>query len=300
MVRVIGVDGGGTGCRAAIADADGRLLGIGKGGPANIMTDLDQAKANIVQAATRACVAAGIAPAEMSNMPALLGLAGAGVGEYGNRIATILPFSRSVVETDALIALHGALGEHDGAVAVIGTGSVFMARTGGNLRKVGGWGFMVGDLGSGARIGRALLQETLLVHDGVHPPSALTDEVLSSFGSQAADLVEYAHTAKPGQFGAFAPIVFDYAERDDPVALSLVDGALRSVEEALQAIMPPGCDRLCMLGGLGPRYESRLSDRYRNLVRPPLGDALQGAASLARERFQRENGATAAAGGGGG
>jgi glucosamine kinase len=294
MNCVIGIDGGGTGCRAAIADPHGRLLGAGTSGPANIMTDIRKARDNIVEAARRALNAAGIDSAEISKLPALLGLAGAGVaGDFGERVAGMLPFSRSIVETDVLIALQGALGEGDGAVAIIGTGSVFAARSEGVIRRIGGWGFALGDLGSGARLGRALLEATLLAHDKVHQPCALTDEVFRRFGRRPAALIEYARSATPGQFGSFAPIVFEYAEQGDPVAVALVEGGLRSVEEALAAIVPPGCERLCMLGGLGPIYEKRLSDRYRRLVRRPLGDALQGALDLARRRFHLSSGAAA-------
>jgi glucosamine kinase len=282
---VIGIDGGGTGCRAAVADAAGNIRGHGRSGPANIMTDPDGARESVVEAARLACIDASIDPSVLETVPALLGLAGANIDAYGERIRAILPFREAIVETDALIALHGALGEHDGAVAILGTGSIFVARAGGTVRRVGGWGFMLGDLGSGARLGRALLQETLLAHDGVHPASALTNDVLSRFGGDPRRLVEYAHTAKPGEFGAFAPIVFDHAERGDPIAAALVDGALRSIEEALSAIMAPDCSRLCLLGGLAHKYESRLSERYRALVREPLGDALQGAVALAVSRF---------------
>jgi glucosamine kinase len=283
---MVALDGGGTSCRALVADARGVALGRGQSGSANIMTDMEGARENIVAAAEAAYRDAGLPSDAFSSCDALLGLAGANIGNYGERIRELLPFRRSIVETDALIALHGALGDHDGVVAIIGTGSVFMARGNGVIRSVGGWGFTVGDLGSGARVGRALLQEALLAHDGVHRGSPLTDEVLRRFEDDPRTLVEYAHTAKPGEFGAFAPLVFQYAERDDPIGNALIEGAVRSVEEALAAIMPPACDRLCLLGGLAKRYEARLGPGYRNLVKEPLGDALQGALELALERFR--------------
>lgn len=288
MDHMIAIDGGGTSCRALVADGRGTALGRGRAGSANIMTDLEGARKNIVAAAEAACAEAGLPAGILRSSDALLGLAGANIGDYGERIRAILPFRRSNVETDALIALHGALGEHDGAVAILGTGSVFMARDGETIRSVGGWGFMVGDLGSGARVGRALLQEALLAHDGVHPGSGLTSEVLRRFEDDPQTLVEYAHTAKPGEFGAFAPLVFEYADRGDPIGNALIDGAVRSIEEALTAIMPPACDRLCLLGGLAKSYEPHLGPRFRRVVKTPLGDALDGALALAVQRFRLE------------
>jgi glucosamine kinase len=285
--HVIAIDGGGTSCRALVADGSGTPLGRGRAGSANIMTDLEGARKNIVAASEAACAEAGLPAHVVSSSSALLGLAGANIGDYGERIRALLPFRRSIVETDAMIALNGALGAEDGAMAILGTGSIFMARRKGGIRSVGGWGFMVGDLGSGARVGRALLQEALLAHDGVHQGSELTSEILRRFEDDPQTLVEYAHTAKPGEFGTFAPLVFEYAERGDPIGNALIDGAVRSIEEALRAIMPPDCDRLCLLGGLARLYQPFLGPRFRKLVKEPFGDALQGALGLALQRFRR-------------
>ena len=288
MEHMIAIDGGGTSCRALVADGLGAILGRGRAGSANIMTDLQVARENIVAAAEAACNEAGLPVDILSSCNALLGLAGANIGNYGERIRAILPFRRLVVETDALIALNGALGDHDGTVAILGTGSIFMSRDRGTVRSVGGWGFMVGDLGSGARVGRALLQEALLAHDGVHQGSGLTSEVLRRFEDDPQTLVEYAHTARPGEFGTFAPLVFEYADRGDPIGNALIEGAVRSIEEALSAIMAPDCNRLCLLGGLAKGYEAHLGPRFRKLVKAPLGDALQGALGLAMQRFRVE------------
>jgi glucosamine kinase len=285
--HVIAIDGGGTSCRALVADGSGTPLGRGRAGSANIMTDLEGARKNIVAASEAACAEAGLPAHVVSSSSALLGLAGANIGDYGERIRALLPFRRSIVETDAMIALNGALGAEDGAMAILGTGSIFMARRKGRIRSVGGWGFMVGDLGSGARVGRALLQEALLAHDGVHQGSELTSEILRRFEDDPQTLVEYAHTAKPGEFGTFAPLVFEYAERGDPIGNALIDGAVRSIEEALRAIMPQDCDRLCLLGGLARLYQPFLGPRFRKLVKEPFGDALQGALGLALQRFRR-------------
>ncbi|TIM62324.1 MAG: N-acetylglucosamine kinase, partial [Mesorhizobium sp.] len=62
MKFVLGIDGGGTSCRAALATADGTVVGRAKSGAANIRTDLTGARANIVEAARQAFVAAGQDP----------------------------------------------------------------------------------------------------------------------------------------------------------------------------------------------------------------------------------------------
>jgi glucosamine kinase len=179
---LVAVDGGGSTCRAAIADADGRILGTGRQGSANIHTDMQAAARNIIAATEEALAAAGMEKARMVTLPAFLGLAGFNVGIDERAASKLLPFERSVFEDDAVIALQGALGDGDGIVAVLGTGSVYISRHGERISKAGGWGFIVGDLGSGARLARALLQETLLAHDGIVAHTPLSRAIMAEFG----------------------------------------------------------------------------------------------------------------------
>ena len=181
--------------------------------PANIRTDLTGARENIVDAAKKAFLDAGKDPALIRDTHAVLGLAGSNVGTYWQQLETILPFAQSRVVTDALIALEGAVGEGDGAMAILGTGTAYMVRRNGVARAIGGWGFQVGDQGAGSRIGRELLEETLLAHDGIRPASPLTAEILSVFRNEPQDVVEFTINAKPGDYGGFAPKVFDSQRR---------------------------------------------------------------------------------------
>jgi glucosamine kinase len=282
---VLGIDGGGTSCRAALATADGVVLARSVSGAANIRTDLTGARNNIVEAARLAFVEAGHDPALMAGTPAILGLAGANVGTYAQQLEAILPFAASRVESDAGIALEGAVGPGDGAIAVLGTGTAYMARKNGKARAIGGWGFQVGDQGSGARIGRDLLEQTLLAHDGVREGSLLTQAMLAVFRNNPQDVVEFTTRAVPGDFGGFAPKVFEYAADGDVVALWIIDKAVADVEAALAALDLVSQDPLCLLGGLAPLYASRLSKRHRAMLRPTLDDALGGAVRMAVRLF---------------
>lgn len=285
MTLVLGIDGGGTGCRAALAMADGRVIGRGRSGAANIRTDLTGARASIVEAAGLAFLDAGQDEALIAETPALLGLAGSNVGTYSQQLEAILPFRKSIVTSDALVSLEGAVGTGDGAIAALGTGTVYMVRHDGKERSVGGWGFLVGDQGSGARIGRDLLEETLLAYDGIAQSSELTRAVLAVFRNAPSDVVEFTTTAKPGDFGGFAPMVFDHAAKGDPVAENILVRAVHFIEESLRVMeLRPG-DPLCLLGGLAPLYEPRLPEHIRASIRPPLQDALGGAVSMAVRIF---------------
>ncbi|MGY2992947.1 BadF/BadG/BcrA/BcrD ATPase family protein [Mesorhizobium sp. URHB0026] len=285
MKFVLGIDGGGTSCRAALATADGAVVGRAKSGAANIRTDLTGARSNIVDAARQAFIAAGQDPDLIPQTPAILGLAGANVGTYRQQLEAILPFSTSRVETDAEIALEGAVGSGDGAMAILGTGTAYMARKDGKSRAIGGWGFQVGDQGSGARIGRDLLEQTLLAHDGVRLASPLTDSMMAVFRNNPEDVVEFTTNAKPGDFGGFAPKVFEHARKGDIVANWILDKAVADVEASLGALDLAAGAPLCLLGGLAPLYAPRLSERYRALLKEPLDDALGGAVQMAARLF---------------
>lgn len=285
MDLVLGIDGGGTSCKAALACADGTVLARARSGAANIRTDLTGARASIVDAASQAFRAAGLDPDLISATPAVLGLAGSNVGTYRQQLEAVLPFPRTRVETDAEIALEGAIGSGDGAIAVLGTGTAYMVRRGGVARPVGGWGFLIGDQGSGARIGRDLLEQTLLAHDGIRRPSPLSDEILGVFRGKPEHVVEFTTHATPGDFGGFAPKVFEYAERGDAVATFIIDRAVTDVEAALEVLGLGEDEPLCLLGGLAGRYAPRLSSRYRALLKPPAGDALAGAVAMAVRHF---------------
>jgi glucosamine kinase len=285
---VLGIDGGGTSCRAALATADGHIIGRAKSGAANIRTDLTGARQSIVEAARLAFLDAGKDPALMPQTPAVLGLAGSNVGTYRQQLEAILPFQRNVVKSDALIALEGAVGTGDGAIVVLGTGSAYMARRDGETRAVGGWGFLVGDQGSGARLGRDLLEETLLGYDGIGEASDLTRAVLAVFRNEPRDVVEFTTTAKPGDFGGFAPMVFEHAAKGDPVAEKILGRAVHFIEASLKVLdLRPG-DPLCLLGGLADLYAPRLSEPFHALLRPPLQDALGGAVQIAVRLFASE------------
>ncbi|MCP4319374.1 MAG: N-acetylglucosamine kinase [Hyphomicrobiales bacterium] len=286
MAYLIGIDGGGTGCRAVISDARGRVLGRGKAGSANIMTDCSEAVVNIIASSKRACAEAGLPEAILAEASAYLGLAGADIGDGAKLVSVQLPFSQYHIATDTAISLQGAIGDSDGAVAIIGTGSVFVSRSGDVLRKAGGWGFMIGDLGSGAQLGRSLLQETLIAFDGIRSASELTLEVLAKFDNNPRAIVEYVHTAKPGDFGKFAPMVFEFANAGDRTAKKITASAVIDIEETLGALLSnKENQRLCMLGGLAQIYKSALSQRYRDMMIDPLGDAATGAISLAVKMF---------------
>ena len=287
MTLILAVDGGGTSCRAAVANSGGEILGRAVSGPANVSTDPEGAAANIVKAVRAALANAGESDAALATLPAFLGLAGANLVSAVEAVRAHLPFEQCVVEDDAGIALQGALGDMDGAVMVLGTGTVLFGRRNGSIFRAGGWGFAVGDQGSGARIGRDLLQETLLSHDQVRAQSPLTSAVLADFGGDPMRLAEFAQQARPADFARFAPRVFTAADEGDAVAKDILDLTVAQVDAQLDAFLWAECEALCLLGGLSELYANRIRERFRAMPKPSEADALVGAVQLATLKFSR-------------
>ncbi len=276
MTYFLGVDGGGTGCRAALADATGRILGQGQAGSANVMTDPSGAARNIRAAAEAALADSGIS---LSQVHAVLGLAGATVSARIGAMLEALPFASARVVSDAVIALKGALGGQPGIVATIGTGSVFACDAGQGVRVIGGGGYVISDEASGAWLGRELLAAALRACDGIEPATPLLTTLIEEMGGQAA-IVTGSLTARPTDFARHAPRLV--AHPDDPAAVRILTAAegwiCRYIDHFQTGALP-----ICFLGGLGPFFTARLTPRYGSLIRAARGTAVEGALLMARE-----------------
>src|SRR5688500_15423331 len=82
----IGIDGGGTNCRARIADAAGSRVGEGLGGPASVRRKLNVVVDSILTASRAAAEAAGLTEADLKRAHAGFGLAGAAVTDRRERL----------------------------------------------------------------------------------------------------------------------------------------------------------------------------------------------------------------------
>lgn len=278
---LIGVDGGGTSCRAAVATLDGQIIGRAKTGSSNITTNLETATVSILDAVNSAVTAAGLAADSVNYAAAHLGLAGANVGDFAQKLSMALPFAIHQIGGDAPIALQGALGDHDGAIAILGTGSAFLARKGDKTQLIGGWGFHLSDFGGGARLGRSALEIAVLAHDGVCPHTELTRALLAEFDNSLDSLVLFAKTATASDYGRFAPKIVSHLSEQDQTAKTLFQSAAQTVDAAFDALNLAVDDQIALLGGLAPHYPPFLAKRHVTRLVEPRADALTGAVELA-------------------
>jgi glucosamine kinase len=279
----LGVDGGGTRCRARLADPSGHILGEGTAGPANIRLGLDGAFTSVIDAARQCVVEGGLGDDALARIVACLALAGATEPrELAAARSRRLPFRHTVITSDAHAACFGAHGGRDGGVVVIGTGSVGWAMIGGRQYRVGGWGLPLSDEGSAAWLGREALRHALRAYDGRVAPATLLRNLLDRFGGDPYAIVRSADTAAPAGFGRLAPLVVEHAAKDDPAAVDLMQRAAHHIDGLAARLVALGAERLALAGGLAPHLEAWLAPQTQQRLVPPQGDALAGALQLAR------------------
>lgn len=142
--------------------------------------------------------------------------------------------SRVLIVNDALVALEAGAPGKPGVVLVAGTGSIAYGRNTQNLAaRAGGWGYVLGDEGSGYWIGRAALRAVLREADRRGPKTALTTLLLRHFGvAQAQNLIHevYHSNLKPHAIGALAQCVQAAHADGDAVAAAILVGAADELE----------------------------------------------------------------------
>ena len=175
----LGVDGGGTGTRVRVWTSAGTLVGHGESGPSALAQGVDQAWRHIGQAVERAFASAGLALPAPSHCVLGLGLAGAVAPHLAAAFFRAAPeYALIVLETDSRTALMGAHAGRPGAIIAVGTGAVGEAlHADGRRVAVSGWGFPVGDEGSGAWLGLRAMQIAHRALDGRAPAGTLAQAV---------------------------------------------------------------------------------------------------------------------------
>lgn len=276
----LGIDAGGSHCRSRLTDITGKVLGTGETGPANARIGIEKLRAVLMEACDMALGRAGIkADAGISAGFGIAGISRPGVRDALH--ALDLPFAKVKWETDAAIANLGAHGGGDGATLILGTGSIAYVKAGGSTFAIGGYGFPISDEGSGAALGLSAVRHALRALDGRTKPTPLSAAITSRFSHEIPRVIAWMDTATPKDYGAFAPVVIDFAEADDEIARSIVENAALHIERFIETIFLRGAPRCALAGGLAPRMKPWLRARTVARLSDPLGDPLDGALLLA-------------------
>ncbi len=281
----LGIDGGATRCRARLRDSSGAALAQASGPAANIYVDYFGALAVMRAVVSEALRQAGLSPSGSARVSLGLGLAGLSTVADAARIVADLAALESLASVraanDAVTACLGAHAGADGGIVIAGTGSAAIARVGGRESVIGGRGFLLGDDGSAARIGADAVRAALRAHDRLGPESPLTRKLMQGFADDPHVAVQWALTAKPGDYGAYAPRVLDAAGDGDAVAGPIVAAAAHALAALTLAIQTLGARRIALVGGLGPSIRAHLPAELAATLGEPLFDATDGAILLA-------------------
>lgn len=282
----VGIDGGGSKCKAVVMSSNNTILGTGISGPGNPLHGFEQATHSIKESAILALKDAGLENVQLSELIAGVGLAGVNLPVLFNQMeAWQHPFKQMFLATDLLIACLGAHEGGDGAVMITGTGSCGFSYIDGHPLMIGAHGFPHGDKGSGAWFGLQAAKQVLLAIDGIVKPTIMTDVLLKKLNCDDEISLIESIAGKPATFYAqLANLVFDAAEQGDEVAKVIVEegaGYINSVANTLSQKNPP---RLSLIGGLTPRIQPWLCAQLQQQLCTPISPPEVGAVLFARQQ----------------
>ena len=290
MRFVLGVDAGGTSTRALAVGTDGTVLGSGRAGGANPNSHPpEEAVANVAAAIRAATGEPGRASACVIGMAGAARLTDPAFAALFERTWRDLGLDRVVILTDAEVAFASATDAPDGTVLIAGTGSIA-----GRIRKrrmvatEGGYGWLLGDEGSGFWLGREVVRATLAALGGDGGLGPLAIAVLAEAGVDATDrlfawrrLITVVNAAAPVRLARFAPLV----AVDDPAAAHIAErGADLLVRTALATREPDEDTPVVLVGSVlaeGSRVGERVRAKLSGLRVRTSSDGVFGAAWLA-------------------
>jgi glucosamine kinase len=279
---LIGVDGGGSGTRVVLADANGVELARATGGPSGLGLGVERAWEAIAAACSRAFDAAGL-PFDWRACALGCGLAGVNHAGWLAQFHVAAPDGCAlVVESDAFTTLLGAHGGEPGVIVALGTGSIAASLDArGRFRIAGGYGFPSGDEASGAWLGLRAAAHLQHVLDGRAPADDWSAALLAHTDAMDRDgLVVWLSAANQTGYATLAPTLFEH--RNHPFAARLLDEAGREIAKMASALDPDQVLPVALCGGLAAPLEPFVPETLRARLREPLADSAAGALQLAR------------------
>ena len=296
-MHVLGFDVGSSKTQCLLADADGRVIGRARGPGANlhVIGELETEKVlySVMQSVTSA--------SPMALAAVCVGMAGVDREDDASVVRSIVQrigrSARVLVVNDALVALEAGVGEAPGIVIVSGTGSIAYGRNAaGRAARAGGWGYVLGDEGSGYWIGRMALRSVVRAADGHGRATALSTHVLTHFNvTHPRQLVREIYTRElaPSQIALLAKYVQTAMDEGDTVARDILHAAARELVAAAGSVtgqlsMADEPFTFVLAGGMFqavPWLSGELSKRLPDVAPRSRAEALQDEPALGAVRL---------------
>lgn len=291
---ILALDGGGTKTLARIYDFQGNILKEAVGPSSNIVATSFESVASEL----RSFFENNFSEFDREKIFLSGGMAGAGrehdKAKY-RELFSELGYKNSLISTDAHTALVGGHNQKKGALLICGTGSIALYLDEKGEVRVGGWGHILGDEGSGYYFGLEALKVAMKVADGRLPHSEIKDKVFKHFNitshNELIPLV-YGKLGKK-EIAELARIVLT---TEDEIAAGIVSHGARDVYEMLLALKKNSGQKsidICFTGGIiendtPMRREliKKFANSGINLIER-IGDPCYGAFLLGKEEFLR-------------
>ena len=271
------IDGGGTRSRARLVDEAGRMLASALSGPLNPSTNAARALASLLDLWQRCCAATNRDAKDVAGVTLAIGAAGLYVpSTRAAFLAGCPPFGRRVAMTDGYAALIGAGGGAPCGLIIAGTGVAgHRLYADGHSIQRDAWGWVAGDRGSGAWIGRKAARHCFSALDGVVPGDGLSLAVLDAIGGPAAIEAGWVKDLTPDRLATLAPVVLMQAEAGDARARAIRARAVEHLAALAQVLDARDVPLYCA-GGLTEPLAPLLADRLGRPIAHPEADALTG------------------------
>lgn len=283
MRYLMGIDGGGTKTRGVLTDENGVVLADGRTNATNPNdVTLPVSAARLTALCLDLLCKAGLGEADLPALSVFIGVAG-GLN-HGAALETALRESLPhigalTVGSDVHILLAGELPAGDGACIICGTGSACFLRRGGELLRIGGWGYLLDSGGSGYDLGRDALEAVLRAYDGRGEATALSDLLSERLGGPVHTRISEIYREGKPYIAACAPSVFKAARMGDAVAEAILDRNARRLAEyaaaawrhlAADGRTPPEILPVVMGGGVAVGEAPAWQTRIKGLTDPTV------------------------------
>ena len=241
LCYIIGIDGGGTKTVGLLATDTGECITKVQAGPSNYhVVGIEKTHEVLNEIITRLTPHCGRTP--LQSILVCIGMAGLGREDDRiviGKICDQIGISKNRILThDAHIALVGGTGKQAGVIVISGTGSiVYGLNESGKEVRAGGWGYLLGDEGSGYDIALKGLQAIAHAADRRGRPTLLTDLILQRIILNTPnELIGWTHAASRDEIAQLAGLVFEAAELKDERAIQIVDDAFSELACAVETV----------------------------------------------------------------
>ncbi|MDO6657317.1 BadF/BadG/BcrA/BcrD ATPase family protein [Anaerobacillus sp. 1_MG-2023] len=252
----IGIDGGGTKTLGLLCNQNGVILAKSTAGSTNLKSRAEQEVRSAIHHVIME-LTSGLKDGKLAGI--FVSTAGGDREEDQKRwerwLRERLPSFEGIlkVKNDAYGALASGTFSMEGTVLIAGTGSISYSIDANGSRRVGGWGYLFGDEGSGYDIGRKALRKVAMMHDGrMMLDEAFCSNILSFLqvnGAPEMITAIYEDSYARMKVASVAEKVIKLAERQNQTALKIVQRAFESLSELVRAIEIRG-SQLVICGGL--------------------------------------------------